>query len=57
MKPPLPDPTGADFKPQPLVGFSEINPEPVTRWMLRNAWWLAPLLFLASWMKGQVFGP
>ncbi len=56
MKPPIPDPTGSDFKPQPMVDFRKINPEPISRWMTRNAWWLAPLLFAAGWMKGQVFG-
>jgi hypothetical protein len=26
------------------------------RRMLPNACWIAPLLFAAGWMKGQVFG-
>lgn len=58
---PIPDPTGTNFKPQPrkavpLVDLRKINPEPVTCWMLHNAWWLGPLLFAAGWMRGRVFG-
>jgi hypothetical protein len=41
---PIPDPTGARFKPQPLIDFRKTNPERIEHWMLRNVWWIATLL-------------